>query len=96
MNTINIRDLNKKILKSKFVLIWWSDINSDSSWVSLEKAKSSKPTICMSTGWLIKNNKDVHIICNDVNFNEDGTLGDVGNVTTIPSVNVIKIVNVKI
>jgi hypothetical protein len=96
MNTINIRDLNKKILKSKFVLIWWSDINSDSSWVSLEKAKSSKPTICMSTGWLIKNNKDVHVICNDVNFNEDGTLGDVGNVTTIPSVNVIKIVNVKI
>ena len=96
MNTINIRDLNKKILKSKFVLIWWSDINSDSSWVSLEKAKSSKPTICMSTGWLIKNNKDVHILCNDVNFNEDGTLGDVGNVTTIPSVNVIKIVNVKI
>jgi hypothetical protein len=96
MNTINIRQLNKKILKSKFVLIWWSDINSDSSWVSLEKAKSSKPTICMSTGWLIKNNKDVHVICNDVNFNEDGTLGDVGNVTTIPSVNVIKIVNIKI
>ena len=53
MNTINIRDLKKKLLKSKFVLIWWSDINSDSSWVSLEKAKSSKPTICMSTGWLI-------------------------------------------
>lgn len=96
MNTINIRDLNKKILKSKFVLIWWSDINSDSSWVSLEKAKSSKPTICMSTGWLIKQNKDVHILCNDVNFNDDGTLGDVGNVTTIPSVNVIKIVNIKI
>lgn len=96
MNTINIKDLNKKILKSKFVLIWWSDINSDSSWVSLEKAKSSKPTICMSTGWLIKNNKDVHILCNDVNFNEDGTLGDVGNVTTIPSVNIIKIVNIKI
>ena len=96
MNTINIRHLNKKILKSKFVLVWWSDINSDSSWVSLEKAKASKPTICMSTGWLVKQNKDVHILCNDVNFNDDGTLGDVGNVTTIPSVNVIKIVNIKI
>lgn len=96
MNTINIRQLNKKILKSKFVLVWWSDINSDSSWVSLEKAKASKPTICMSTGWLVKQDKDVHILCNDVNFNDDGTLGDVGNVTTIPSVNVIKIVNIKI
>lgn len=96
MNIINIRQLNKKILKSKFVLVWWSDINSDSSWVSLEKAKASKPTICMSTGWLVKQDKDVHILCNDVNFNDDGTLGDVGNVTTIPSVNVIKIVNIKI
>ena len=43
-----------------------------------------------------RKNKDVHIIAGDVNFNDDGTLGDVGNVTTMPSVNVLKIKKVSI
>ena len=50
----------------------------------------SKPTICISTGWLIKEDKDVHILVADVNFEDNGTLGDVGNITTIPSSNVLK------
>ena len=82
--------INKKILDAKFVLCHWVDINSDASWTTLEKARQSKPTICVSTGWLIKEDKDVHILCGDINFEDDGTLADVGNVTTIPSVNIIK------
>jgi hypothetical protein len=33
----------------------------------------------------------VHIIVADVNFEDDGSLGDVGNITTIPSSNILKI-----
>ena len=45
---------------------------------------------------MLKADKDVHVIAGDVNFNDDGTLGDVGNVTTMPSVNVLKIKKVKL
>ena len=82
--------VTKKILNADYVQLTWSDINSDSSWKTLKDALNSKPTICISTGWLIKEDKDVHILVADVNFEDNGTLGDVGNITTIPSSNVLK------
>ena len=71
--------VTKKILNADYVQLTWSDINSDSSWKTLKDAMNSKPTICISTGWLIKEDKDVHIL-----------VADVGNITTIPSSNVLK------
>ena len=88
--TMKLPTITKKTLDAKFVLCHWLDINSDASWMSLEKAETSTPTICISTGWLIKQDKNVHILCGDINFEDDGTLGDVGNVTVIPTINVIK------
>ena len=83
--------IHKKILDAPFVHVHWIDINSNSAWLNLKEAKNSKVTICITSGWLIKADKDVHIIVGDVNFNDDGTLGDVGNVTTMPTVIVLKI-----
>ena len=88
--------VTKKILNADYVQLTWSDINSDSSWKTLIYAINSTPTICISTGWLIKKDKDVHIIVADVNFEDNGTLGDVGNITTIPSSNVLKIRKIKL
>lgn len=88
--------INKKILKAQFVSLYWKDINGSAEWVSLKDAVNSKVTICISNGWLLKADKDVHVLASDVNFNDDGTLGDVGNVTTMPTVNVLKIKKVKL
>ena len=88
--------VTKKILNADYVQLTWSDINSDSSWKTLKDAMNSTPTICISTGWLIKKDKDVHIIVADVNFEDNGALGDVGNITTIPSSNVLKIRKIKL
>jgi len=88
--------INKKILNAQFVSLYWKDINGSAEWVSLKDAVNSKITICISNGWLLKADKDVHVLASDVNFNDDGTLGDVGNVTTIPTVNVLKIKKVKL
>ena len=88
--------INKKILNAQFVSLYWKDINGSAEWVSLKDAVNSKVTICISNGWLLKADKDVHVLASDVNFNDDGTLGDVGNVTTMPSVNVLKIKKVKL
>ena len=88
--------VTKKILNADYVQLTWSDINSDSSWKTLKDAMNSTPTICISTGWLIKKDKDVHIIVADVNFEDNGTLGDVGIITTIPSSNVLKIRKIKL
>jgi hypothetical protein len=88
--------LNKKTLNADFVQLWWSDINSDAGWQHLGSAIKSKPTICVSTGWLIKNSGGIHILAADLNFDDDGAIADVGNVTTIPSSNVIKIIKIKL
>ena len=88
--------INKKILNAEFVSLYWKGINGSAEWVSLKDAVNSKITICISNGWLLKADKDVHVLASDVNFNDDGTLGDVGNVTTMPTVNVLKIKKVKL
>ena len=93
-NIMKYPKVTKQILKADYVQITWSDINSDSSWKTLKDAMNSKVTTCISTGWLIRQDKDVHIIVADVNFNDDGTLGDVGNITTMPSSNVLKVTKV--
>ena len=56
--------VTKKILNADYVQLTWSDINSDSSWKTLKDAMNSKPTICISTGWLIKRRqRRSHISC---------------------------------
>jgi|TARA_R110000796_G_scaffold106247_1_gene216658 hypothetical protein len=88
--------INKKILDAPFVSLHWKDICGSAEWVSLKEARESKVIICISNGWLIRADKEVHVVAGDVNFQPDGTLGDVGNVTTIPTVNVLKIKKVKL
>jgi hypothetical protein len=93
---IKLPEIDKSTFPHEYVQVWWSDINSDASWLSEEKARQSKPTVCVSTGWLLSKKRRVHILCADINFNDDGTVGDVGNVTTIPTCNVIKVRKIKI
>ena len=74
----------------KFYLIYWEDIQSDSGWRDLKDIQESKPAICVSTGWLVKKDKKVHILMSDYNYDEKGNLADGGNTTVIPTKNVIK------
>ena len=74
----------------KFYLEYWEDIQSDSGWRDLKEIQDSKPAICVSTGWLVKKDKKVHILMSDYNYDEMGNLADGGNTTVIPTKNVIK------
>ena len=74
----------------KFYLVYWEDIQSDSGWRDLKEIQESKPAICVSTGWLVKKDKKVHILMSDYNYDEKGNLADGGNTTVIPTKNVIK------
>ena len=74
----------------KFYLVYWEDIQSDSGWRDLKEIQDSKPAICVSTGWLVKKDKKVHILMSDYNYDEKGNLADGGNTTVIPTKNVIK------
>ena len=73
-----------------FYLIYWEDIQSDSSWKEMDTIQDMKPATCVSTGWLVKNDKKVHILMSDYNYNTKMELGDGGNTTVIPTKNVIK------
>ena len=74
----------------KFYLIYWEDIQSDSGWRELKDIQASKPAICVSTGWLVKKDKKVHILMSDYNYDDKGDLADGGKTTVIPTKNVIK------
>ena len=74
----------------KFYLVYWEDIQSDSGWRDLKDIQDSKPAICVSTGWLVKKDKKVHILMSDYNYDDKGELADGGNSTVIPTKNVIK------
>ena len=43
----------------EFYMVYWEDIQSDSGWRTLKEIQKYKPAICVSTGWLVKENKDV-------------------------------------
>ena len=73
-----------------FYMVYWEDIQSDSGWRTLKEIQKSKPAICVSTGWLVKENRDVHILMSDYNYDKHGDLSDGGNSTVIPSQNILK------
>jgi len=74
----------------KFYLVYWEDIQSDSGWRDIKDIQNSKPAICVSTGWLVKSDKKVHILMSDYNYDEKGEMADGGNTTVIPTKNVIR------
>ena len=73
-----------------YYLIYCEDIQSDSSWKDMKDIQSMKPAICVSTGWLVKSDRKVHIVMSDYTYTEKGELGEGGNVTVIPTKNVIQ------
>ena len=75
-----------KKIPYKFVHVYWIDIQSDSSWRSIEDVKSDDLPRCLSTGFLVSDNDDEDMIrlVSDFNFKEDGSIDECGNSTIIP------------
>ena len=85
-----------KKIPYKFVHVYWIDIQSDSSWRSVEDVKEDDLPRCLSTGFLIsEDDDDIVRIVSDFNFKEDGTIDDCGNSTIIPKCVVQEIKEVK-
>ena len=75
-----------------FYVAYWKDIESDSSWRTLKDIQASKPAICVSTGWLVKKDKENHVLMSDFN----GEIGDGGSSTVIPTGNILQLIEVKL
>ena len=73
-----------------FYLVYWEDIQSDAGWRDMKDIQNSKAAICVSTGWLVKKDRKVHILMSDYSYDDKGGLSDGGNTTVIPTKNVIK------
>ena len=85
-----------KKIPYKFVHVYWIDIQSDSSWRSIEDVKSDDLPRCLSTGFLVSDeDDDVVRVVSDFNFKEDGSIDDCGNSTIIPKCVVQEIKEVK-
>ena len=69
----------------EFYMVYWEDIQSDSGWRTLKEIQKSKPAICVSTGWLVKEDKDVHVLMSDYNYDEHNELADGCLLYTSPS-----------
>ena len=73
-----------------FYLVYWEDIESDAGWKSLKEIQGMKPATCVSTGWLVKKDRKVHILMSDYNYDKHGDLADGGSSTVIPSQNILR------
>ena len=80
-----------KKIPYKFVHVYWIDIQSDSSWRSVEDVKEDTLPRCLSTGFLISDDEDMIRLVSDFNFKEDGSIDECGNSTIIPRHNVYEI-----
>lgn len=79
-----------------FVFIHWVDANSSAEWTEIKKAKKTKLSICLSTGWLINKNATEVTVMSDLTWDDDGSIKEGGNTTTIPMSNVIQINKLKL
>ena len=77
-----------------FVMIYWNDIESDSSWRDISDLLKDTLPLCISSGWLISDEKGIYKLASDFNFNEDGTVNEVGNTTIIPFSVVKKVIKI--
>ena len=73
-----------KKIPYKFVHVYWIDIQSDSSWRSIEDVKEDTLPRCLSTGFLIRDDEDMIRLVSDINFKEDVSIDECGNSTIIP------------
>ena len=79
-----------------FVFIHWVDANSSAEWTEIKKAKKTKLSNCLSTGWLINKNATEVTVMSDLTWDDDGSIKEGGNTTTIPMSNVIQINKLKL
>jgi hypothetical protein len=94
--SVALPDFHGAMAEFDFYVAYWKDIESDPSWRALKDIQSSKPAVCVSTGWLVKKDKETHVLMSDFNFGKDGEIGDGGSSTVIPSTNILKLIKVKI
>ena len=57
-----------KKIPYKFVHVFWIDIQSDSSWRSVEDVKDDNLPRCLSTGFLIDDDGEMIRLVSDFNF----------------------------
>ena len=73
-----------KKIPYKFVHVYWIDIQSDSSWRSVEDVKEDDLPRCISTGVLITDDDEMIRIVSDYNVKEDGNIDECRIYTIIP------------
>ena len=73
-----------KKIPYKFVHVFWIDIQSDSSWRSVEDVKVDYLPSRLSTGFLIDDDGEMIRLVSDFNFKDDGSIDECGNSTIIP------------
>ena len=93
---VALPDFHSPVKEFDFYVAYWKDIESDPTWRSLKDIQASKPATCVSTGWLVKKDKDTHVLMSDFNFDKNGDIGDGGSSTVIPTTNILKLIKVKI
>ena len=80
----------------KFYKCYWKDIISSENWEDIKTIQKSKPAICITMGWLISTKNNNYVFIGDVSFNDDETITQGGNATTIPKSNILKLKEIKI
>lgn len=84
----------KKIINSrKLYIVVWEDISALTEWTSADSVKDNLPALCVSVGFIWCTDPVKTSIVSDIGFdqyNDQVVLNEVGSVTTIPTKNIVK------
>tara|TARA_Y100000310_G_scaffold154035_1_gene153597 strand:- start:630 stop:926 length:297 start_codon:yes stop_codon:yes gene_type:complete len=77
------------------VEVVWIDTVSHSEWMDKFQISKLKPANCRTRGYLFVKNKQVTVLFASVTFNENEEVDNYGDITVIPTPNVIEIIEDK-
>lgn len=77
------------------VEVRWIDTISHSEWHDKEQMSKLKPSDCKNRGYLFSKNKKTTILFASVTFDDKGEVDNYGDITVIPTPNVIEIIEDK-
>ena len=77
------------------VEVKWIDIISHAEWMDKSQIAKLNPANCRTRGYLFVKNKQVTILFASVTFDDEGKVDNYGDITVIPTPNVIEIIEDK-
>lgn len=93
LKSLILRLKNKSLTNKNIYAVFWEDTSASTSWANPDDVLDYLPSLCLSVGYIWYADPTKTIVVSDVGFDQSDdkiVLNEIGSVTTIPTKNIIK------